>query len=276
MINQYGGSCQSCRGYVAAQAGQRVNHGNGWQTYHNECVPVRTAPPPGAHHGWHRAPLLAFDVEATCPEPMAARIVSAALVLPDGTERTWLVDPGVPIPAEATEVHGITDERVQAEGVPSAVALAEISALIATQIANGTPLVAFCASYDITTLHTELARHSLAPIDWSAATVVDPFVLHNEVEPQWFDSKKLGDLCRYYEVELTQAHEALADTRAALGLARSIAARHQRIAELPPRVLHDSQVKWHYAQASGLKSYYERRGIDKRVSLEWPLETLPR
>lgn len=276
MINKYPGTCGTCRNPVAAGAGQAVNHGNGWRTFHNECVPVRKAPPVGTHNGWHRSPLMAFDVEATLPEPMKARIVSAALLLPDGTERTWLIDPGVPIPPEATELHGITDEMVRAKGMPPSVALAEIRDLIAAEITNGTPLVAFCAPYDITTLHTELARHSLAAIDWSAATVIDPYVLHGEVEPKWFDKKTLSDLCRYYEVELTQAHDALADTRAALELARSIGARHRRIAELPPKVLHEQQVTWHFEQASDLQRYFERIGSDRRVHLEWPLETLPR
>lgn len=276
MINKYSGTCGTCRNPVAAGAGQAINHGNGWQTFHHQCVPVRQAPPVGPHHGWHRGHLMAFDVEATLPDPSTARIVSAALVLPDGTRRTWLVDPGVPIPADATELHGITDELVRAKGAPPAIALAEIGSLIAAEIANGTPLVAFCAPYDITTLHTELARHSLAAIDWSGATVIDPYVLHGEVEPKWFDKRQLGDLCRYYEVELVQAHDALADALAALGLARSIAARHERIAAMPPSALHENQVKWHFAQASDLQSYYDRKGSDRRVSLEWPLETLPR
>ncbi|MFY1655224.1 exonuclease domain-containing protein [Solwaraspora sp. WMMB762] len=276
MINKFAGRCGSCRGAVAAQAGQAINHGSGWQTFHNQCVPVRKAPPVGTHQGWHRLPLAAFDLEATLSDPMEARIVSAALVLPDGTRRTWLVNPGVPIPADATELHGITDEMVREQGMPPEVAVAEIAHLVAEQISSATPLVAFYASYDITTLHTELARLGLPRMNWDNSTVIDPLILHKQVEPNWYDSKRLADLCRYYEVELAQAHDALADGLAALGLARSIAARHPRIAQMPVDVLHKHQVQWHFDQATDLQRYFDRVGKGETVSTEWPLETKPR
>ncbi|MEV4760692.1 exonuclease domain-containing protein [Micromonospora sp. NPDC049559] len=273
MINRYSGKCGGCRRTVAAGAGQAINRGEGWTTYHNECVPVRTPPPVGEHHGWHRLPLAAFDVETTSPEPVDARIVSAALVLADGTRFTWLVDPGVPIPPDATARNRITDDMVRAAGIPAAQAIGEIATAVGKQIADGTPLVAFCASYDVTVLHHELIRFGLPGLDWSDARIVDPFVLHNRVEPNWYDGKTLTDLCRYYGIELTDAHDALDDARATLELAQSIAARHRHIAELPVEQLHRAQVRWHREQALDLQRYYDRRGIDKTAHPEWPLET---
>ena len=40
---------------------------------------------------------------------------------------TWLVNPGIDIPAEASAIHGITTERAQAEGMDPAEAAEEIS-----------------------------------------------------------------------------------------------------------------------------------------------------
>lgn len=62
-------------------------------------------------------PLVVFDIESTGLSPRYDRIVELAAVKlhPDGAEetRTWLLNPGVPIPPETTKIHGITDEIVK-------------------------------------------------------------------------------------------------------------------------------------------------------------------
>jgi DNA polymerase-3 subunit epsilon len=276
MINRYAGTCANCRQWVLAEAGQAVPEAGRWRTYHGECVPVRVAPAAGTHEGWHRLPLVAFDIESTLPEPQDARIISAALVHSDGTRQTWLVNPGVPIPPDATALNGITDEQVRRYGQPAEVALAEIGAAVGGYIADGTPLVAFFASYDVTALHSELARHGLLALDWDQAAIVDPFVLHKQAEPDWYGKKTLIDLCGYYGVSLVNAHDAASDAAATLDLAQAIAARHQRLAQLSPRALHDAQVDWFAEDSRGLQRYYDRRGIAKTASTEWPLETIRR
>jgi DNA polymerase-3 subunit epsilon len=279
MINKFPGRCGTCDTRVEAGAGQAVNVAGRWRTYHDGCAPARAAqptrtpPPVGSHPGWHDLPVVGFDLEGTLPEPMQTRIVSAALTYPDGSQDTWLIDPGVPIPPDATARHGITNEMVWDAGRSPSTALALLGAAINKLIADTIPLVAFCAPYDVTALHTELARHHLPPVDWERAIVVDPSVLHREVEPRWFGRRQLGDLCAYYEVPLTRAHEAAADARAAAGLARSIAARHERIARLSLPELHRAQRDWYAEQGRELQAYFDLRGRDERVCLQWPLET---
>ncbi|KWV30281.1 hypothetical protein AWV63_23810 [Micromonospora rifamycinica] len=273
MINKFPGSCGTCRRRVEAGAGQALRVGAGWTTYHDGCVPVEVAPPPGTHRGWHDLPMVGFDIETTGNEPLDARIVSAALVHSDGTTTRWLVNPGVPIPPRTTEIHGITDEMVRSTGRPAGEALAELGTAIGKVIAEGTPLVAFCAHYDVTTLHAELARHALPSLDWDRAVVIDPSILHQEVEPHRYGSRQLGDLCRYYQVDPGSAHEAASDARAAVALAAAIAARHERIARMLPDDLHRAQVTWYAGQKRNLQEYFDRQGRDERVSLEWPLET---
>lgn len=272
MINRFAGRCGSCNSSVAAGAGQAVKQYGRWQTYHNECAPQKVPPPIGEHLGWHRLPMAAFDVETTSADPFEARIISAAIVLPDGNSRTWLINPRVPIPPDATERNGITDEMVRSRGLPAGSALGEIATFISKQIADGNPIAAFCASYDVTALHQELLRHSLPGVNWADALMIDPSVLHQHVEPEWFAPRTLSDLCRYYEVDLTHAHDALSDARATLELARSLAARHRRLAEMPLQDLHRNQIRWHRDQATDLQRYFDSRGISKTVHTEWPLE----
>ncbi|MGC4805752.1 exonuclease domain-containing protein [Micromonospora sp. DT233] len=275
MINKYAGRCGGCGARVPAGAGQAANVDGRWSSYHHGCAPVRVAPPVGPHSGWHDLPMVGFDLEGTLPDPMRTRIVSAALVHSAGTTQEWLIDPGVPIPADATARHGITDETARC-GRPAREALAELGTAVAKLIADEIPLVAFCAPYDVTALHTELARHGLPGIDWDRAVIIDPSVLHRQVEPRWYGSRQLGDLCPYYEVTLDNAHEAASDARAALDLARSIAARHEHLARMPAGLLHEAQIGWHAAHARDLQSYFDRKGHDETVSTQWPLETTPR
>src|SRR5664279_2361925 len=62
-------------------------------------------------------PLAFFDLETTGVDVATDRIVELAVLklLPDGTEQTFhtLINPGVPIPASASEIHGIHDEDVR-------------------------------------------------------------------------------------------------------------------------------------------------------------------
>jgi DNA polymerase-3 subunit epsilon len=64
-----------------------------------------------------KRPLVIFDLETTGMNINRDRIVEISLlkVHPDDREeiRTYLVNPGVPIPPEVTEIHGIKDEDVK-------------------------------------------------------------------------------------------------------------------------------------------------------------------
>ncbi len=68
---------------------------------------------------WSDRPICAFDLETTGRDPSTARIVSACVAVIDGSSvetRTWLLDPGVDIPAGASAVHGISTEFAAQHG----------------------------------------------------------------------------------------------------------------------------------------------------------------
>ena len=64
-----------------------------------------------------KRPIIFFDLETTGVNTSSDRIVEISLVkiMPDGEEitKTRRINPEMPIPAEATAVHGITDEDVK-------------------------------------------------------------------------------------------------------------------------------------------------------------------
>ena len=64
-------------------------------------------------------PLAVIDLETTGIDIVHDRVVEIAVlkILPDGSEnmRVRRVNPGMPIPPEATAIHGITDEDVRNE-----------------------------------------------------------------------------------------------------------------------------------------------------------------
>ena len=64
-------------------------------------------------------PICFFDLETTGIDITKDRIVEISIlkVCPNGNKesKTWLVNPTIPIPKAASDVHGITDERVAGE-----------------------------------------------------------------------------------------------------------------------------------------------------------------
>src|SRR5271167_4965556 len=125
-------------------------------------------------------PLAFFDLETTGTDIATDRIVEIAVIklLPDGTEETFhtLVNPGVPIPASASEVHGICDRDVQ--GKPTFGQIAERL----EQFLNGCDLAGFnMVRFDFPLLKAEFRRAGLA---WSEENhkLVDAHIVYQEKE----------------------------------------------------------------------------------------------
>jgi DNA polymerase-3 subunit epsilon len=102
-------------------------------------------------------PLAILDTETTGTNPATDRIIEIAIVrvTPSGTVSRFatLVNPDCPIPAEATAIHGITDEDVK--GAPRFFAIAAR----ALELLSGADLLGFCsAGFDIPLLWEEFFR----------------------------------------------------------------------------------------------------------------------
>ncbi|RII17656.1 DNA polymerase III PolC-type [Streptomyces sp. YIM 130001] len=230
---------------------------------------------------WYSGPLVAFDLETTGTDIETDRIVTAAVVTvgPDeqspGT-RTWLLDPGVAIPAEATAIHGISTEHARLHGTSAAPAIDEITSTIAEALTSGTPLVVMNARYDLSLLDRECRRHGTAPlaerVRGQATPVIDPLVLDKHVDRYRKGKRNLQALCEHYGVQLSEAHDAVADAVAAARAARRMGAKHADIGALAPTDLHDLQVRAAADQAASLQKYL-RRTSNPQATVEhaWPV-----
>ncbi|MGV8976988.1 MAG: exonuclease domain-containing protein [Cellulomonas sp.] len=230
---------------------------------------------------WTDGPLLGFDTETTGIDVDVDRIVTAALVRRDasGTHiRTWLIDPGVEIPAAASAIHGITTADARAHGAPPSVALEEIATEVAAAFWDGIPVVAFNACYDLTILDAELTRHGLATVPdrlgRPAAPVLDPLVLDRHADRYRRGKRKLVDLCGVYDVGTGSLHSADVDVVATLDVLTRLLERFPDLAELDLDTLHARQVTAHRAWAEEFNAWRTRQGMaGPRADTEWPTRT---
>lgn len=232
---------------------------------------------------WHEGRLCVFDTETTGKDPRTARIVTACVALVGGGRdievRSWLVNPGVPIPNEAAAIHGVTTERAQVEGQDPQRSAVEILTALVDAWSQGIPVIIFNAAYDLTVMDQEQRRHDIDPwgmTPWpSAWPVIDPFVIDRYVDPYRRGSRKLVDMCAHYGVRLDDAHNAEADAVAAGRVAWAIARRYPEIADMSLASLHTAQAVWHAARQADFRAYLERQGKPADdVSGEWPIQSV--
>ncbi|ARD42108.1 exonuclease domain-containing protein [Actinomyces gaoshouyii] len=249
---------------------------------HSTSSPTGTGSP---SRTWADGPLLGFDTETTGVSPTQDRLVTAALVwrgprLPDDTRaqkvRTWLADPGVEIPAAAAAVHGITTQRARAQGRPAAEVLEEVAGALATAMAQGTPVVAFNAPFDLTLMEAELARHGLSTLrqrlGGQIAPVLDLLVLDRAVDRYRKGKRRLGDVCAVYGVQVDEAlHTAEVDVAATLDVLEAMARVHPRVAGTDLAALQGLQAEAHRAWAESLNQWLTRRGRTPDADPSWPL-----
>ena len=66
---------------------------------------------------WAELPIALVDVETTGKDASVDRVVEVGIALSRGGQivdrKNWLVNPGIPIPKEASDIHKITDEHVR-------------------------------------------------------------------------------------------------------------------------------------------------------------------
>lgn len=213
-------------------------------------------------------------------DPESDRIVTAAVSLVgDGRPAehfSWLLDPGVAIPAGATAVHGITTERAREEGRIAAEAIEEIIAVLARHLMERGPIVAFNARFDLTILDREAQRHGLRPLlerveEAGGMLVVDPHVLDKQIDRFRRGKRTLAAVCEHYNIVLGEAHAANADALAAARLAFRLGARIAELGELELSLLHRQQILWAREQAISLEAYFRRQGSNERVEAAWPI-----
>jgi DNA polymerase III epsilon subunit family exonuclease len=156
-----------------------------------------------------------FDCETTGTEVGSDEIISFAVIRLDGegneTARfARLVQPSRPIPADATAVHGITDEDVS-----TASRFAEITEELLDAL-EGAVFVAHNSPFDLAMLRDAFRRVGIEYRPPQVACTLDAYRL---LEPTAADHR-LESLCARHQVVLEDAHDALSDVLATVGLLR--------------------------------------------------------
>lgn len=172
-------------------------------------------------------PLVFFDLETTGISAPHDRIVelTAVKLLPDGRRVVWTrrMNPGMPIPKSATEVHGISDEDVAGEpGFPYFAE--ELKRFIGDADLGGFGV----SRLDIPLLEAEFRR---AGVDFSrrGRRIVDAQILFHMLEPR--------DLAaayrKYHGSDLSNAHTSEGDVEASMAVLEGMLRMH---ADLPRTV----------------------------------------
>lgn len=224
---------------------------------------------------WTDLPRATFDLETTGVDVKTARIVTASLVLVDAEGEVlrageWLADPGIEIPEQAAEVHGITTEYAREHGQPAKDVVYQVAMALGGLFADGVPVIAFNAAYDFSVMHYELQRYGFPPL--ACYPVLDPLVINKQVHKFKKGKRTLEVLATEYGVELENAHTSKDDALAAERLLTAMSFEYDVI-EQPATALHEQQVTWAAEQAAELQDYFNRIGKQADVSGQWPVRT---
>lgn len=153
-------------------------------------------------------PIVFFDLETTGVSIATDRIVEISIlkIFPNGTQesKTWLVNPEIEIPADATAIHGITNEKVVTEPT-----FKELADTINKMIADA-DLAGFNSNrFDIPLLAEEFLRVGI-DFDMNNRKAIDVQVIFHKKE-----QRTLSAGYKFYcGKDLDDAHSAEADTLA--------------------------------------------------------------
>lgn len=160
-------------------------------------------------------PIIIFDLETTGVSINDDKIVQMATIKihPDGTEegKTILLNPERPIPKDASDVHGITDEMVK-----DAPTFKQVSKSM-FEYFDGCDLGGYNSdNFDIPLLMAEFDRCGIEFLKW------EPNVIDGLKIERLINSHKLENAYkRHTGKTLDDAHDAMADSKATLEVLRS-------------------------------------------------------
>ena len=160
-------------------------------------------------------PLVFFDLETTGISITKDRIVEVSFlkIYPNGKEeiKSRRINPEIPIPPEATQVHGITDEDVK-----DCLTFKQVAKSLA-QYLDGCDLAGFNSSrFDVPVLAEEFLRAGV-DFDVKNRRFIDVQIIFHRKEPRTLEAAY-----RFYcDKDLENAHSAEADTLATYEVLKS-------------------------------------------------------
>jgi DNA polymerase III subunit epsilon len=208
---------------------------------------------------------VAFDLETTGVDPFSDVPVSYAIVGEDYA-LVELVNPGRPIPSGASAIHGITDDMV-ANAISIDTAIELIVDSLHQLWDEHLVLVGMNVSYDLTIVATLAER---LQIPFKVGPVLDVLVLDRHYDKWRKGKRNLESLCKWYGVELKDAHSADADASACLEILTKMRGRYPFNFSLKGN---DLLREWYRDWLGGYSRYLEGLGKAPIPSgrYEWPV-----
>lgn len=207
------------------------------------------------------AQLAVFDTETTGVDFERDRIVTAfiGLMEPNTGEWTekwsWLLDPEMEIPEEASAVHGISTEQARENGANWANGIFAIAQRLDIIQRTDTPIVVYNAPFDFTMLDRNLRESYPGIRPFEPKLVLDPLVIDKRLDKYRKGSRKLVDVAPLYGVPARpDAHDAEADCWMA-GMVAWRMLQHPKLAILNAAEIHARQVELKREQDAGFLEY---------------------
>jgi len=168
-------------------------------------------------------PIAFIDTETTGTNPSQDRIVEIAVIKmhPDGQEELLnsLINPGIPIPPESTEIHGITDADVA--GKPS---FKEFSSHL-FEFIKDCDIGGFSVyNFDLPILESEFQRAGILYSRFERR-VVDVMAIYHQLDPR----NLIAAYKKYCGKKLEGSHRAEADVRATIEVLKSQLEQHKEL-----------------------------------------------
>lgn len=168
-------------------------------------------------------PIVFFDLETTGTNPATDRVVEIALVKlsPDGKRDSWVkrINPGMPIPAEVTAIHGISDADVK-----DAPEFRQVAKDLHVWL-RGCDFGGYnCARFDLPLLVEEFLRAGVS-VDFSTSKMIDAQKIFFMME-----QRTLTAAYKFFcDKTMVNAHSAEADTLATIEILEAQLDRYQEL-----------------------------------------------
>ena len=218
---------------------------------------------------------LVFDVESTGVDVFNDRIVQLVIGLSDRDGNIlkvteWVINPGVPVPEEAAEVHGFTNGFLNQNGQPPGPALTEALAVFREHWTL--PWVAFNANFDVSMIHYEFERHGVATrwgdVVAEKVRLFDPLVIDRARDKYRKGGRKLMNLADHFRIEYDEdtLHNAIADCELTAKVATAVRNQYGQYTN-------EDQAGFYKAWADNFRAYLARKGeVADDLTGEWPLK----
>lgn len=213
-----------------------------------------------------------FDTETGGVDITSDRIFTAYAMIRtiDGEtvkEKSWVINPGIPMSPEASAINGLTDDFIKKNGIPARQGINEIYTFLSDARRAGVPIVGYNMPFDLGILSHEVRRHfgfdmwdtlgdpTLEP----APRFFDPFVYDVGTVQKRRGNRKLMTVAgQHYGIPIEEArlHEAKYDVEVTSRLAWKMFRQSAwTIDEMQPMM-----VAWRKAYADNLTDYFASVG----------------